>query len=548
MIRYYKKSIIIFIALLFCLNIKFCNIVFANEGFSYNNDLVQAVNNNNIDETINLIKNGAAIDARGKFGITPLMRAAFNGNEKIIKLLLELGADAEAVDIGGATALHIATRMGHKNLVEILINQNIDIDIEDNDGWTPLMRAASLKSPQIAKLLLNAKADPLKLNKWGQSATSQAILNNNTNIVEIFSKNKVFESINAEEKQKLLSFAKLKNNDKVMSILENSFNKNNNTYNETEVSSGERPETNTASQAVISKVSNVNNNLNAKIHNAEHKDNKNKELENIAKEDLAIITNGDFIAQDESLSKNIAVNRQHSEQEDTMTLSKDSNNKQSKFEISVTDNMESNPSEPSLPILKAEAHISNNGAKEIDNTPWLNTDDNTIENRDSNLNKGNDQTINIIANNKAPIENAPTEVESEKVNIKEPYIPEEGEGNRSYAASVKVLQSKNAIPNEQIISEANNAKLMLLNNSPYWIETPYYNRIEANSKFEEIAKLIRGKNYRVKIVKPINNSKISAIQIGPISNQSEGQKICQDLISSEISCKIVKNLDKARYK
>ncbi len=63
---------------------------------------------------------GARVDHPGSDGLTPLMTAAFAGNDEAVKALLELKADPSARDRHNQTALKMATLKGHAKVVETL--------------------------------------------------------------------------------------------------------------------------------------------------------------------------------------------------------------------------------------------------------------------------------------------------------------------------------------------------------------------------------------------------------------------------------------------
>ena len=52
-----------------------------------------------------LIDAGANVDAKTKYGVTPIMKASAKGHEHIVQVLLDAGADVTAVDKGGDSAL-----------------------------------------------------------------------------------------------------------------------------------------------------------------------------------------------------------------------------------------------------------------------------------------------------------------------------------------------------------------------------------------------------------------------------------------------------------
>ncbi|MDE1828289.1 MAG: ankyrin repeat domain-containing protein [Candidatus Micrarchaeota archaeon] len=67
-----------------------------------------------------LIKKGARLNSKNRFGLTALMYAADKGNKLIITKLLESGADVFARDKDGKTAIAWATEAGHMDCVRLL--------------------------------------------------------------------------------------------------------------------------------------------------------------------------------------------------------------------------------------------------------------------------------------------------------------------------------------------------------------------------------------------------------------------------------------------
>jgi ankyrin repeat protein len=104
-------------------------------------------------------------DERDSIGMTPLHRAARDGNiEKLRELLEQGGADVNAQVRSkeerspewGSTPLHYAVRDGHIDVVRLLIEKGADVNAANDRGVTPLHRA--IYNVQIAKLLLDAGA------------------------------------------------------------------------------------------------------------------------------------------------------------------------------------------------------------------------------------------------------------------------------------------------------------------------------------------------------------------------------------------------------
>ena len=77
-----------------------------------------------------LISKGADVNAKDKYGMTPLLRAAEGGYKKIIELLIAKGADVNAMnlsppgrEIGGMTPLDMAI-LGNRNEIADLLRKH----------------------------------------------------------------------------------------------------------------------------------------------------------------------------------------------------------------------------------------------------------------------------------------------------------------------------------------------------------------------------------------------------------------------------------------
>ncbi len=123
------------------------------------------------DKAFSLIQKGVDVNARDKFGVTPLHFAAEKNNERLIKELLNAGANVNAKtnrDIGyfpGWTPLMTASNLENPNIVSILLNAGADVNITSEDGKTALFLAArnqhSKSNPKAVILkLLDAGANP----------------------------------------------------------------------------------------------------------------------------------------------------------------------------------------------------------------------------------------------------------------------------------------------------------------------------------------------------------------------------------------------------
>ena len=154
-----------------------------------------------------LLKARAQVNAKDKFGDTPLDLAAWRGKEAVVNLLLAAGAEissqgpkaqrlfSEAAANGlsrlfsaltkaganpdvrlfsNGTLLHAASAGGSVGIVEILLGRGLDINQKDDFGWTPLHYAARDGRLAVAELLASKGAKLNARTLMGQSPVNVA--------------------------------------------------------------------------------------------------------------------------------------------------------------------------------------------------------------------------------------------------------------------------------------------------------------------------------------------------------------------------------------
>jgi ankyrin repeat protein len=192
-----------------------------------------AIEDSDVEKVKALLEGGAAADTWIDYGendITPLMKAANDGEADIVKVLLEAGANVNAQGQGGKeTALQNAVGSGHAAIVKLLLDAKADLSLRNTFGFnafttavsagnreiaesllaagakiddgahtlTPLMFAVSARSPEMVKWLASKGANVnAGVKEGGQTALNLAILNADADMVKTLIELKV--NVNAK--------------------------------------------------------------------------------------------------------------------------------------------------------------------------------------------------------------------------------------------------------------------------------------------------------------------------------------------------------------
>lgn len=107
-----------------------------------------------------LIAAGADANAADRYGVTPLALACVNASGAMVERLLQAGADASAAQESGETALMTCARSGAPAAVDPLLANGADVNAaEATHGQTPLMWAAWEGHTDVVRALLAHGAD-----------------------------------------------------------------------------------------------------------------------------------------------------------------------------------------------------------------------------------------------------------------------------------------------------------------------------------------------------------------------------------------------------
>ena len=152
--------------------------------------IMKAVKSNDVAGVKKLIEQGVNVSELDGNGDAPLVMAAYEGHNEIVKLLLEAGADVTAVDPGmKATALHAASYAGRTEAAKLLIAYKIDIDKQGPyNGYTALHDAIWQSHIETAKVIIEAGANLTLKSNQGQNPLDFARSKRLTELVNLMEK------------------------------------------------------------------------------------------------------------------------------------------------------------------------------------------------------------------------------------------------------------------------------------------------------------------------------------------------------------------------
>lgn len=101
---------------------------------------------------------GTEIDSKDIFGVTPLVRAVENCDQRIVKLLIETGADVNARDYFGDTVLILSVTRHHDSIADLLIEAGADPFLADSRGTNAYGWAEIVAKRNFLEACLQRKA------------------------------------------------------------------------------------------------------------------------------------------------------------------------------------------------------------------------------------------------------------------------------------------------------------------------------------------------------------------------------------------------------
>lgn len=232
-IKNMKKKLIILISIPIILVV---TIYGCNYKYSRSEDLIKAINNNNVAEVKSMIRKGydvnqkdspdmPVLEVSGKY---PLVEACANGNLEIMKLLLDNGAIVNTNESFTPleTAISVDPEKNSVEKVKMLLQYGANVNFIGDSKYTALIYACECvpageeeKSYQICKMLIAKKADVNLQNQEGRTALIMASMSNCYKVMKLLLENGANANIKDITGKEALDYAKENNNTDIINLL-----------------------------------------------------------------------------------------------------------------------------------------------------------------------------------------------------------------------------------------------------------------------------------------------------------------------------------------
>jgi ankyrin repeat protein len=183
-----------------------------------------------------LTRSPEALEERDEEGLSPLMRAAYEGRPEVVDVLVARGAEIglfEAAALGrvdllrervgrskkranafapdGFTPLHLAAYFGHAEAAALLLDRGADVAARSKNrrlfGLTPLASAAAGRHAEVVELLLARGADPNAGQPGGWRPLHWAALNGDLRMARALVQHGADPRVLADDRTRPLDFA-----------------------------------------------------------------------------------------------------------------------------------------------------------------------------------------------------------------------------------------------------------------------------------------------------------------------------------------------------
>jgi ankyrin repeat protein len=155
------------------------------------------------DILMGLLKKGANVNQKDKYGIQPLYYACLHGHYALASILVANKALVNHVNSKGH-ALYVASSKGFSAIVEMLLDNNGDPNLPGGPFGSALVAACHGGNVETVRLLLSHNVAIESTTKSRFSALHEAILSGRRSIVDLLLNNEVNVNESVEEKAALL--------------------------------------------------------------------------------------------------------------------------------------------------------------------------------------------------------------------------------------------------------------------------------------------------------------------------------------------------------
>jgi len=173
--------------------------------------LHEAVTTGSLEIVKWLVKYGASLEGKNRYGLTPLLWGVYNGKTKgilpVLDFLIQSGSDLNAENKRGCNALALAVEENEREVVEFLLDQKMDVNAAGSgcEGKSPLSIAAYWGYQEIVRLLVERKADVNAKDRQGKSVLDWA----KTEVTAKNQREMLYLSKETSQKEKIAEFLML---------------------------------------------------------------------------------------------------------------------------------------------------------------------------------------------------------------------------------------------------------------------------------------------------------------------------------------------------
>ncbi|MDD4971269.1 MAG: ankyrin repeat domain-containing protein [Paludibacter sp.] len=184
-----------------------------------------AASDNKIEVGKILLKYGAKVDLPiGKCETRPLLIACQENSFEFVKFIVENGGDVNSKNkcAGNQTPIRFACKTGSVKLVSYLLDNGANLEDTPDDLITPIIQAARSNHYDLVKFLIEKKAN---VNAYAathdkECALNQAIMNKNSDIVELLLENGALVTFTDDKGNSSLKLAKKSRNKRIIELIE----------------------------------------------------------------------------------------------------------------------------------------------------------------------------------------------------------------------------------------------------------------------------------------------------------------------------------------